>query len=140
VVVVGLLELLKLCLIECVLPQTNKFKPEFQLKIFSHAVDSVVEWVVMEVILLLLGVIGIDMVLLPVIFMEMIHGVNHINSHLVLIMFTAQSTKTAQVMNIVLLDVQKLAKVDIRNHINQIRLKVQVLILFLVLKIFKLKL
>lgn len=59
VVVVGLLELSKLCLIECVLPQTNKFKPEFQLKIFFHAVDLCVEWVAMEVIYLPPGVIGI---------------------------------------------------------------------------------
>lgn len=140
VVVVGHLVLSKQCLIECVSPQTNKFKPEFPPKIFSHAVDLVVEWVVMEVILLLLGIIGKVLVLLQVIFMVMILVVNHINSLLVLTMSTVQSIKTVHLMNIVLLLVHVHAKVIIRNHIVKIRLKVKVLILYMVLKIFKLKL
>lgn len=140
VVVVGLSELPKLCLIECVLLQTNKFKLESQLKIFSHVVDLVAVWDVMEVILLLLGVIGTDMVLLPVIFMVILNGVNHTNSHLVLIMFTVLNIKIAHLMNILLQVVVDLVKVDIVNHIVKIRLKVQVLILYTVFKTFKLKL
>lgn len=128
-VVVGLLVLPKLCLIECVLPQTNKFKPEFQRKISFLAVDFNVEWVAMEVILQLLGIIGKILVLLLVIFIMMTLGVNHTNSLLVLIMFIVQSIMTAHQRNIVLLLVVTHVKVNIINHIAKIRFIVQVLIL-----------
>jgi len=55
--VVGHSELLKLSVIESVLLQDKKTKPEFQLLIYLHVVANV-EMVVMEDIQMLLGIIS----------------------------------------------------------------------------------
>lgn len=75
---VGLSELLKPCLIESVLHQTNKIKPEFHLKIYYHVVHHA-EWDVMEVIHHLPGVISNKPVYVLVICTKMKHGADHIH-------------------------------------------------------------
>lgn len=57
---VGHLVLLKPCLIDSALPQDRKSKPEFQLKIFFHAVESSAVWDATEVSLAVLGAISRD--------------------------------------------------------------------------------
>lgn len=121
VVVVGLSVLLKQCLIDYVLLQTNNSKLESQLKIYFHAVDGNVEWVAMEVILLLHGNTIKNQDLFLEIFMVMIHGVNHTNSHLVLTMFTVQNITIAHLMNIAPQVVKDHVKVVIQNHIVPIK-------------------
>lgn len=101
--VVGLSVPLKQCLIECVLLLINKFKPESQLKIYSHAAvvsSHNVVMVAMEDILQVLGHIGNKLVLLLVISMVMMPGANHTNSHHVLIMYTVPNITIVHLMNI----------------------------------------
>jgi len=71
---VGHSELLKPCLIESVLPQVKRIKPESQLKLYYHAADLHVVVDAMEVILQEPGAISLDLVLFPEIYMVMING------------------------------------------------------------------
>jgi hypothetical protein len=88
-----------------------------------------VEWVAMEVILLPLGNTIKNLVLSLEIFMVIIPGVNHINSHLVLTMFTVQNITIAHLMNTAHQSVQDHVKMVIQNHIAVIKDMVEVLTL-----------
>ena len=74
----GLLEQLKLCLIDFVLLQINPSRPESLLKIYLHAVDSLVDLDVTEDSPEVLGAISRARDLLPVIFSVTRTGAVHI--------------------------------------------------------------
>lgn len=97
---VGLSELLKLCLIDSVLLLDKKTKPKSHLKIY-YPVVHLVEMVVVEVIHLLLGIIIKTLDSSLEISMVIPKDVNPINSHHVLITSTHQTTQIVQQLNTV---------------------------------------